>query len=144
MHRLQACNVRRIITRDRKNGERNFFFSRGKRDSTRESRERRACLQARPFTTGLLSPSSLDSDLVAASSSLIPFSSAARLPQPFTRICRCVAASQSICLLRLAAPFCRRGLGLTFSASFREKLLSQCWHGNGFTARWIRLCRFKS
>lgn len=32
----------------------------------------------------------------------------------------------------------------TFNASLREKLLSQCPHGNGFTARWIRLWRFRS
>jgi len=41
------------------------------------------------------------------------------LPHPFTRTC-------------------------LLSASFREKLFSQWPHGNGLTARWIRLCRFKS
>lgn len=33
---------------------------------------------------------------------------------------------------------------LTFSASLREKLLSQKPHGKGLMARWIRLCRFRS
>lgn len=37
-----------------------------------------------------------------------------------------------------------RVAGLTFNASFREKLLSQWAQGKGFTARWIRLWRFRS
>jgi len=41
------------------------------------------------------------------------------LPQPLTRMC-------------------------LFKASFLEKLLSQCPQGNGLTARWMRLCLFKS
>lgn len=32
----------------------------------------------------------------------------------------------------------------TFNASLREKLLSQWAQGNGFTAKWIRLCRLRS
>ena len=32
----------------------------------------------------------------------------------------------------------------TFNASFREKLFSQCPQGKGFTAKWIRLWRFRS
>lgn len=32
----------------------------------------------------------------------------------------------------------------TFRASFREKLLSQWVQGKGLTAKWIRLCLFKS
>lgn len=42
-----------------------------------------------------------------------------RLPHPLTRIC-------------------------LFNASFREKLLSQLGQGNGLTAKWIRLWRFRS
>lgn len=32
----------------------------------------------------------------------------------------------------------------TFNASLRENCLSQLWHGYGLTARWMRLCRFRS
>jgi len=38
----------------------------------------------------------------------------------------------------------RIGNERTFNASLREKLFSQCPQGNGFTAKWIRLWRFRS
>ena len=60
-------------------------------------------------------------------------------PQPLTSRCLCciLLASRSWMIFIYV-------IDLTFNASFLLKLFSQLSQGNGFTARWILLCRFKS
>ena len=66
------------------------------------------------------------------------------LPHPFTRICLC-SCSQLLCSRQRAPITASQPVsGRTFNASFREKLFSQWPQGKGFTAKWIRLCRFRS
>jgi hypothetical protein len=99
--------------------------------------------------SGLLSSvESLITSLLSTGDWLPPFAFVAPFvglfPQPFTRIC--LYSSNQFLFYGKMSPI--SGLESdkerTFNASFLEKLFSQCPHGNGFTAKWIRLCRFKS